>query len=144
LLGGGAGWTGACEYPRPSPATALLGRGICCPAWFARSYSARFARHDNDLAAIYEVVTGHSGVSPRSRRSRRSTDRLLAEHGAKLTKGNSKLDQLTSTVAEQGSKLDELLALIRKGSVSSPLLKVYPYHQLVDLMTTKPREVHRC
>lgn len=49
-------------------------------------------RHDNDLEAIYEILTDH-------REDLVQIKATLAEHG--------------SILAEHGSKLDELLALLR-------------------------------
>jgi hypothetical protein len=77
-------------------------------------------QHDNDLAAIYEIVAGHSDdlIEIKATLAEHGSmlaehGAMLAEHGAKLAEVDWKLDHLSSTVAEQGTKLDELLALLR-------------------------------
>ncbi len=98
-------------------------------------------QHDNDLAAIYEIVAGHSDDLIEIKATLAEHGSKLAEHGskldaqgakldaqgakldaqgakldaqgAKLAEVDWKLDHLSSTVVEQGTKLDELLALLR-------------------------------
>jgi chromosome segregation ATPase len=56
-------------------------------------------QHDNELEAIYEIVSGH---------------------GEDLIEIKAALAEIGSKVDEQGAKLDELLAVLRGGPGESP------------------------
>ena len=56
-------------------------------------------RHDNDLVAIYEIVSGHTED--------------LVQLKEDLTEVRVDLTGVKVTLTEHGSKLDELLALLR-------------------------------
>lgn len=62
-------------------------------------------QHDNELEAIYEILTDHG-------QDLREIKATLADHGATLADHGRKLD-------DQGAKLDEVLALLRGRSGQS-------------------------
>lgn len=70
-------------------------------------------QHDNDLEAIYEIVSGHSEDLIEIKAT-------LTEHGSMLAEHGSMLAEIGSKVDEQGAKLDELLTLLRGGPGGSP------------------------
>lgn len=96
------------------------------PAMGSPELQRKVRQHDNELLAVYDILNGHSDDLTEIKATLAEHGSTLAEHGvklddqgAKLTAVDSKLDQLSSTVGEQGAKLDELLTLMRNRSGES-------------------------
>jgi chromosome segregation ATPase len=66
----------------------------------------RMRQHDNDVAAIYEIVSGHSEDLGQLRED-------LTEVREDLSEAREDLTGVKATLVEHGSKLDELLTLLR-------------------------------
>lgn len=65
-------------------------------------------QHTNDVAAIYEIVSGHSEDLAQLKED-------LTEVREDLSEVREDLTGVKAALAEHGSKLDELLALLREG-----------------------------
>jgi chromosome segregation ATPase len=72
-------------------------------------------QHDNDVAAIYEIVSGHSEDLAQLKEDLTEVRGDLTEVRGNLSEVREDLTGVKATLAEHGSKLDELLALLRDG-----------------------------
>ncbi|MGH3906581.1 MAG: hypothetical protein ACRDTE_20730 [Pseudonocardiaceae bacterium] len=99
----------------PRPIIVMVAMRHMVPGMGSPELQRKVRQHDNDLAAIYEILTEHGDDLTEIKLTLADHGAKLADHGAKLAEVGSKLDELSSTVNGQGSKLDELLALLRGG-----------------------------
>ena len=72
-------------------------------------------QHTNDVAAIYEIVSGHSEDLAQLKADLTEVREDLSEVREDLSEVREDLTGVKATLAEHGSKLDELLALLRDG-----------------------------
>jgi len=79
-------------------------------------------QHTNDVAAIYEIVSGHSEDLAQLKADLTEVREDLSEVREDLSEVREDLSEVRedltgvkATLAEHGSKLDELLALLRDG-----------------------------
>lgn len=92
------------------------------PGMASPEIQRKVRQHDNDVAAIYEIVTGHSEDLAQLKEDLTEVKEDLTEVREDLAEVREELSEVRedltgvkTTLAEHGSKLDELLALLRDG-----------------------------